>query len=200
MSDPLIQRIIDGDSDAFEELMALHEKNVYGLAYRFTGSHHEALDIAQEVYIRIYNNISKFKGASSLSTWIYRITNNCCIDHIRKNKRHNVMSIDERFDDDGNTRLDIPDTAPSPHEAYEQKAATQKVRDAIEKLSPKHRNIIILRDIEGLPYEEIAQILNISLGTVKSRLSRARESLKNAIISMERNESIHRQTSKGGRK
>jgi len=179
----LVKGLKSGEREAFEMLAKAYEKKIFATAMRFTKNTEDAADITQDVFLRIYRYINMFKGQSSLATWIYRITVNLCTDTQKKDNVRRNMETESAVSDDGELiELQIADTAKNPDEEYESKENIQIVREAINELSDEHKSIIILRDIEGLTYEEICEILNVSLGTVKSRISRARERLKNILV------------------
>ena len=180
-----VKQAMNGNIEAFEQLIYQYEKKVYSIAFNMFGNEHDAYDVSQEVFIKLYKNINSFKFDSSFSTWLHRITTNTCIDEYRKKKRHNQMaySLDDPIDYEGN-EIDrqIKDSNHTPEESIVHKEQVNEVRKAILMLKEDHKMIIILRDIRGHSYEEIAQILKCSVGTVKSRLSRARNALKDIII------------------
>jgi RNA polymerase sigma-70 factor (ECF subfamily) len=158
MEDDLIRRAQNRDMQAFEELVHIYEKKVYNIALRMMSNADDAYDASQEVFIKIYNFLPTFKWESSFYTWVYRITVNKCIDMSRKNKRDRTISIDA--DDEDNRALDIPDEEMSPEKLYSQKEIMEYVLRGIELLSQEHKSVLILRDIKGLSYSEIADIVN----------------------------------------
>ena len=171
-----------GDIDAFEELVARYERKVYTIAYRYMGNPEDASDLAQETFLKVFKSIDKFRGESSFSTWIYRITANICKDELRKIKRKPQTSLDQEiWLDEGSVIRQVVDEKPTPDEVFEQKELWNYLQDLIANLSPEYRMVIVLRDINGYSYEEIAQITETSLGTVKSRLNRARKALSEQI-------------------
>ncbi len=178
----LIDRSKAGDIDAFEQLVSKYQKKVYNIALRTIENHADASDLAQEVFIRVYKSIGNFKEQSSFSTWIYKITTNVCLDEIRKRKNKRVVSLDEevRFDD-GEAKRQYESDDPQPDETAEKNELKRIVKEAIGKLSEEHRMAIVLRDLQGFSYEEMAKILNCPEGTVKSRINRARFALKNIL-------------------
>lgn len=178
----LISKAKAGDVAAFEQLIEAYQKKVYNLALRMTGNQEDAADLAQEAFIRVFRSISGFKEQSSFSTWVYRITTNVCLDEIRKRKNRKVISIDEDIHmDDGEMRRQIVSDDPLPDELAERAELRGIVNDAINSLPEDQRIVITLRDLNGLSYEEIAQILDIPGGTVKSRINRARQALRNVL-------------------
>lgn len=182
-TDILIKSALKGDMASFEELILSYEKKVYNVALRILKNPEDAKDISQEVFIKIYKNLDKFDGKSSFSTWVYRITTNACIDELRKKKGKETFSMDSEIEEDeGSFKREFADNSPSPEEAVISKETGNEIIKSVEKLSDEHRTIIVLRDIHGLSYTEIADMTGLSIGTVKSRISRARLHLKNIII------------------
>lgn len=173
----LVGRIKKGDMHAFDELVGMYEKKVANIAYSLLSDREDALDAAQEVFVRIYRSIGGFRGDSALSTWIFRITKNVCSDILRK--RRSVVSLDTEEEDE--PKVEIADDSVAPHTEYEKKERVRAVREAIADLDENQRAVITLFDLNGLSYEEIAQILRVPVGTVKSRLYRAREALRKKL-------------------
>lgn len=179
----LVDRSKKGDTDAFEKLIISYEKKIFNIALRMTGNREDASDIAQEVCIKIYKSINSFKENSSFSTWVYRITSNVCIDEMRKRK--NVISLTGTGPNDEDYELPVEDKGRLPEEIVESRETIRMLKKCIQELAPEYRIIIILRDIQGYSYEEISRILEINMGTVKSRLSRARNLLKDKLKNRE---------------
>ena len=178
----LIKRAQDGDSKAFEILIETHFKKIYNIAYRIAGNPDDASDMTQEVMIKLFRNINSFGGNSKFSTWVYRVATNTCLDELKKLRRHSTYSINSEINTgDGEFLYEAEDTSPTPDLEVERSELADMVAKAITALNPEHRAIITLRDIQEFSYEEIANILNISEGTVKSRISRARMQLKKIL-------------------
>lgn len=179
----LVKGCKKGRMDAFEKLMRKYENKVYSLCYRFSGNYDDANDLAQETFIKVYNSINKFQGKSAFSTWLYRVTTNVCLDEMRKRKNVNSFSLDnpQKNDEGEEIYYDLSDQKFNPELIAEKNDLKQIVHKGINYLSEQQRMIIILREIEELSYEEIAEILDISIGTVKSRLNRARKNLKEIL-------------------
>ncbi len=173
----LVKRAQKGDAKALEELLFAYEKRVYNISYRYMGNEADAYDMAQEALIKIYRRIKAFKGESSFSSWVYRITVNTCLDGLRKNKK-NVVSLESALESGASYSDDKNDT---PEEAVLRLEDQSRVQEAIGILSADHKSVIVLRDINGLSYEEVALILSVSVGTVKSRICRARQKLKEIL-------------------
>lgn len=179
----LIERCQRGDREAFNELVEQYQSQVINIAYGMLSDREDAYDAAQETFVKIYRNIGGFKGKSSLSTWIYRIVANVCNDMLRKRQRSAVVvSMSNTISDEDDREMDITDDAPTPEELLELSEEQRVVRIAISELSAEHRQIITLSDIEQLSYEEISEILKCPIGTVKSRLNRARSALKKKLL------------------
>ena len=178
---------------AYEEIISLYEKKVFSTIYYMVKNENEIEDIAQEVFIKIYKNLNNFKEESSLYTWIYRITINVCIDEIKKRKK--VVYLDEEIEnDDGEMKMQVEDGAKTPSDIVEEKDIQERLVACIKKLPEDQRIMIVLRDIKGFTYMEIAEMLKMNLGTVKSRINRSRAALKEILDEdgtfLEYNESI----------
>lgn len=176
----LIEKAKNGDVESFEQLTSAYQKRAFNIAYRMLGNLEDANDVTQEALLKVYKSLHNFRGNSSFSTWLYSIVNNVCIDFIRKNKKVKLLSIDKQQEGESYQR-EIPDEINTPECLFEKKEVKRMVHDAINQLSYEQRNIIILRDIQGFSYQEIAEMLHISIGTVKSRINRARSNLKEII-------------------
>lgn len=178
-NDILIHRAAKGDEAAFEQLLTQHEKSVYNLCLRMTGNPEDAMDVSQEVFLRVWKNLSSYQYDAAFSTWLFRIASNACIDFLRAKKRRNDVSLTMQDENDGEDKeLAVPDETPLPEEQLLAKEQQSAVMKAMNELPPDFREILQLRVVEELPYEEIAEILDIKVGTVKSRLARARELLR----------------------
>ncbi len=180
----LLESAKKGDIEAFEKLIEAHEKKVFNIALRMMGNYEDAMDMAQEAFIRVFKSIGSFKEQSSLSTWIYRIVTNICLDELRKRKNRKVLSIDDNIkSDDGEIKRNIVSDDLTPDEKVERDEIKRMINNAINELSDEHRTAIVLRDIQGFSYKEISEIVNCPEGTVKSRISRARQALKEILMS-----------------
>ncbi len=174
----LIKRAQNGEPAALEALLMLYEKRVYNIACRFMGNEADAFDMAQESLIKLYRSIKSFKGQAAFSSWVYRLTVNTCLDGLRKRQKSPV-SLDHALENGAMFR-DDDSLAPEEHALSIERA--DDIRRAIDTLSDGHKTVVVLRDINGLSYEEIAYSLGISVGTVKSRLNRGRQRLKELLI------------------
>ena len=173
----IVQRIIGGETEAFELLVLEYQKNVYNVALRITGNAEDAADMAQEAFIKAFNSISSFKGDSRFSVWLYRIVSNVSVDFLRSKARRPSSSLSIENEEGETVELEIADESLSPEKLLETKLSSQAVRRGLDSLPEDYRQILLLREIQGLSYDEIAQILDIEIGTVKSRIFRARKKL-----------------------
>lgn len=178
----LIHKSQQGDVEAFEQLIEKYEKKVYTIAYRMMGNHEDASDLAQEALIKVYRSIKNFRGEAAFSTWLYHVVSNVCKDYLRK-KRLQTTSIDEsvQYGTESIEKQFEADT-PQPQDVVEQKELQESMQKVISDLPEDYRLVLVLREFMNLSYEEIAYQLNINMGTVKSRLSRARKLLRDKII------------------
>lgn len=173
----LIMRAKENDTQAFTLIVEKYKTPIFNICYHYLSNYHDADDAAQETFVKVFKSINNFHFASSFSTYITRIAINTCKDYYKKHKKsQNNINID-----DENTP-EISDNKNIPDEDYELKERQILVRNAIAKLNKNHREVIILRDLNGYSYEQIAKVLNVSEGTVKSRINRARLSLKEIIL------------------
>jgi RNA polymerase sigma-70 factor (ECF subfamily) len=175
----VVERCLSGDDAAWEELVRLHSRRVYGLCYRFTGKDSEAQDLTQEVFLRVYRTLSSFRSTEgSFTTWLARLSRNLLIDHYRRTRNERITdSIEEQLPGvEGRTEEKFK--SPSrPDSAVAGREASELLQSALGKLSPELRETIILRDLQEMEYREIADVLAIPEGTVKSRLNRGRAEL-----------------------
>lgn len=176
----LIQEAKAGNLTAFEKLISSYEKKIYNYCLRMTNNREDAEDLTQEVFIRVYNSLKRFRGNSQLSTWIYRIAHNVCIDRYRKAKL-TTISLSQPKGPDDEREMDLPANNSSPEEEAMRMELKKHLLKSISELQPKYRSVIVLRDIQDHSYEEIAEILQLPLGTVKSHISRARAALRQAV-------------------
>ncbi|MBP1761307.1 MAG: polymerase sigma factor RpoE [Firmicutes bacterium] len=184
----LVKRTLHGDTYAFEELVKTYQNKVYMLAYRYMGNEDDANDMAQEAFIKAYRSLRSFKGDASFGTWIYRITTNVCLDELRRRKRKIVpISLDEPLAtlDGDEIEREISDKSLAADVVYEKKEFSQIIQLLLDEMKPEHKTVIVLRDIMELSYEEIAAVLDCSIGTVKSRISRARNILQKKLTERE---------------
>lgn len=173
----LIARLQKRDEAAFEELIRQYEKKVYTLCFRMCGNSEDAEEAAQDAFLALWRGIDRFRQESSLSTWIYRLATNACIDTLRRRKKQSgSVSLD-----DEELFVDAVDTSPQPQETVEHRETQKLLQEGLSALPEEYRKVLILREIEGLSYTEIAESASIELGTVKSRISRGRLLLRNFL-------------------
>ena len=183
----LVNRCAAGDEVACTELVAEHQRMVFHLALHLLGDHDEALDLSQEVFLNVFRTIGRFRGQSALRTWIYRIVINQARNRQRwwkRRHRSEQVSLDERLEVDG----DLPPAgdADDPDRMFGQKELATRIWDALARLPFDQRTVVVLREIDGLSYDEIAFSLGVAVGTVKSRLTRAREALRSQLREADR--------------
>jgi RNA polymerase sigma-70 factor (ECF subfamily) len=179
----LMRRCQTGDSDAFNDLVTRYRNRVFTMIYGMVRNEQEAWDLAQKSFLRAWRSIHRFKGQSSFYTWLYRIVTNVTIDALRRKGMHGEVEFDDQIalgHVDPASRT-TPSAAPLPHSRLDQKEIRQRIDEAIDKLSPGQRAVIVMREMEDLSYHEIAEILDCSIGTVMSRLFYARKKLQTLL-------------------
>lgn len=175
----LVAQAVKGDTSAFEKLMEHHEGRIYAIALRMCGNREDALDCAQEAMLRIYHALDRFKGQSSFATWVYRITMNSCLDELRKRKVRAATSLDTMLESGwAPAALD----SDQPEVQALRSEQRENIQAAIASLPEDMRAVIVLRDIQGFSYEQIADMLDANIGTIKSRISRGREKLREILV------------------
>ena len=172
-----IQSARNGDQAAFGQLVIKYQKRVYALTVRMCPTPGLAEEAAQETFLSAWQGLPFFRGDSAFSTWLYRLASNACVDLLRKEGRHQGPSLDDEA-----VSAEVPDTRPTPEAAAEQKELRAQIEAGLRTLSPEHREVLILREIQQLSYDEIADALSLDLGTVKSRISRGRRQLRNFLM------------------
>jgi RNA polymerase sigma-70 factor (ECF subfamily) len=183
-----------GDTSAFDTLVIRHQDRVFNICYRMLGDYDEADDCAQETFIKLYRSLKGFRYRSAFSTWLYRVTMNTCKNRLSSSgyrRRRSMASIDraERTDradrtgneGEGGMSLQIGDESQTPNGVYERKELEETIQSAIESLPGDQRTIIVLRDVEGLSYEDIVAVTGLHMGTLKSKIHRARQRLKEQL-------------------
>ncbi len=173
----LIARFQDGDNYAYDLLVKRYKDPLLNFIYRFLSNQTEAEDVLQETFLRLYKNKHYYKEVAKFSTWIYTIAGNLAKTELRKRKRQRFFSLSQHTRDDDKD-YEIPDTTHNPEREANSRITDGIIQRAIDKLSPKFKEVIILRDIQGFAYEEISETLNVPLGTIKSRVNRARLKLQ----------------------
>lgn len=168
----------EGDQRAFEELVRLYEKRVLALTQRMCKNPGDAAEAAQEAFFAAWQGLKNFRGDSSFSTWLYRLASNACVDLLRReSRRQAAISLD-----DENLNLDLPSQIPTPQEEAERRELGERIEAGLQALPPEYREVLVLREVQQLRYEEIAGVLDLDIGTVKSRISRGRKKLRAFLL------------------
>lgn len=183
----LVERARAGDAAAFEELVLKYQQRVYNLTLRMTGNEEDAFDLSQEAFLKAWKGLETFHFESAFSTWLYRLTSNACLDFLRAQKRRRTVSLTAEDDDGEEVQIEITDPAPNPEQAALAAEDRRMLASALDALDDEAREIITLRVIDDLSYDRIAEVLGIREGTVKSRLSRAREKLRKKLLQIGNN-------------
>lgn len=180
----LIEAVKNGDEAAFAEIITRYKNPITNFLYRFLNDYEEAVDLAQETFVRVYFALDRYHTNYAFSTYIYRIASNLAISEIRKRKRRSILSLTGLFQSDAedDTEFQPPDTRPLPDADLVESERSRVIATAIATLPPKYRVPIVLRDVEGRSYEEVAEIMELGLGTTKSRISRARALLREKLL------------------
>lgn len=179
----LIRRCQQGDRAAFDDLVRRHEKRAYQYAFRLTTNPEEAADIVADAFIRIYNALQNFRSQSAFTTWMYRILTNCYLDLRKKEKNRQTVSLEQSMQTaEGEMERQVEDPGAGPSEEVEKLAREHAVQEAIAQLPEYQRAMLVMYHVEMLSYEQIAEALDLPLGTVKSRLNRARLSLRDLLV------------------
>ena len=174
----LILAVQQGDQAAFEELVHCYEKKVYSLCYRMLGNDKDAEEAAQDTFLAVWRGVGEFRRESAFSTWLYRLASNACIDLLRRSKRTAMNGVSLDGDE---AALSVRDNAATPQEVVEQKEMRTLIEEGLAALPEDYRRVLILRELQQMSYAEIAQAAELELGTVRSRISRARQLLRNYL-------------------
>lgn len=182
----LVSRYRDGEQRAFELLVKRYQRKVYGLAFGIVHNPEDAMDISQEAFVKVHRYLDKFQGSASFYTWLYRIVVNLCIDHLRRAGRSYSVEYDDAIDRSQGV-LAASDIVPSrqgtdPRQALGDKETLKHISDGLAQLSVNHRAVIVMRELEGLSYKEMAKIMECSKGTIMSRLFHARKRLQAYLL------------------
>nr|WP_263323847.1 RNA polymerase sigma factor SigW [Neobacillus sp. Marseille-Q6967] len=176
-----IKQVIKGDQDSFAEIVEIYKNSIFQLCYRMLGNRHEAEDMAQEAFVRAYVNINSFNQDLKFSTWLFRIATNLCIDRIRKKKPDYYLDAEVSGTDGLTMYSQLASDSPLPEKELESLELQETVQKEISKLPEKYRSVIVLKYIEELSLNEISEILDLPLGTVKTRIHRGREALRQQL-------------------
>ena len=179
----LVRRAKDGDQLAFEQLVTDNEKRIYNLCRRMVGDQEDAAELTQEAFLNAWRGLPGFQAECAFSTWLYRLASNVCLDFLRREKRRKSLSLTVvSLDQEEAVELEIPDQRYAPEGELERLEQRQAIRDGLARLSEEHRQVLVLRELSGLSYREIAQLLGVEEGTVKSRIARARGALRKVLV------------------
>ena len=178
----IIKQVLGGDTAAFEELVLSYQDKMYSLSLRMTGNQDDAYDMTQEAFLKAYTNLANFRGDSKFSVWLYRLTSNVCIDFLRKRKRKPTSSLTYINEDNEPQDLELPDERFVPDTIAERNELREAVARGMDSLADEYRQILVLREINGLSYNEIGEALELEVGTVKSRIFRARKRLVEILM------------------
>lgn len=176
----LVAYALKGRESGFEELVKRYQRPIIGYVFRMLGDHEAALDVTQEVFIKVYNSLDRYRSEYKFSTWLYRIAHNAAIDHMRRNSV-STQSI-ETENEDGTYQLQLESPIPSPEQDRERSEWRTEIEAVVNCLPPGYRELILLRHSQDLSYDEIAEVTGLPLGTVKNRLFRAREMMRSIFI------------------
>lgn len=177
----LVELLLERKEDGFRELMRVYKDDLVNFAYRFVGSYDDAVDVAQETFIRVFRFIETFQRGARLKTWLYAIARNVALSMLDERKRRMTTRLVETDDEGQEVERDVPDVSYMPDRAVDSTIVAQRIQEALMKLPMVYREAVVLRDIEGLTYEEIADVCKIEIGTVKSRINRGRTMLQELL-------------------
>lgn len=177
----VIELALNGDQRAYAELTERHRNAVFSIVFKIVRDREESMDLVQETFMKAFSSLASYRSEYKFSTWLYKIAANCSIDHLRK-KRIKALSLDRKLEtDDGSVEIEVADNSYNPEKDLIRKQQRISIEDAIDTLPPKYREVIVYRHKDDKSYEEIADLLNIPVGTVKARIFRARELLKKKL-------------------
>ena len=177
----LVVRALKGRDDGFEELVRRYQRPIVSYVYRMTGDYDAALDLTQEVFIKVYNSLARYRPEYKFSTWIYRIAHNAAVDHLRRRPAR-AQGLDRTARDGESYERPVASDAPSPEQLSERAELRAEIEDVIQQLPASYRELLLLRHAHDLSYDEIAEVTNLPLGTVKNRIFRAREAMRQPLI------------------
>lgn len=178
----LVARAKAGDQDAFEQLVLDNQNRIYSLAFRMVNDREEAADLAQEAFLKAWQGLPSFQGDSSFATWVYRLATNVCIDFLRKQKRRQEVAPVSSLDDPESGWSEPADWEQDPQRSLEREERNRAVAQGLEALPDHHRQVLVMRELSGLSYQEIGQALGLDMGTVKSRIARSRKALQKILL------------------
>lgn len=176
----LVVRAIHGREDGFEELVRRYQRPIAAYVYRMVGDYDAALDLTQEVFIKVYGSLSRYRPEYKFSTWIYKIAHNAAVDHLRRYSTREQSLTTEA--EGASYELPIESTKPTPEQESERRERRAEIESVVDQLSPAYRELVVLRHSHDLSYDEIAEVTGLPLGTVKNRLFRAREVMRQQFL------------------
>lgn len=179
----LVDRVVAGDREAFTPLLQRYQRKILNFMYRMIGERDVAEDLTQEVFLKAYEALPRFRKEAAFSTWLFRIAHNHCVNSLKRRKREIPMAALEKDPPNGNPLARLADPSPSTEQNLEQRELRAIIQEKLAELTPEHRAVLVLRDIQGLSYDEIASTLELEGGTVRSRIHRARMELKEKLRS-----------------
>jgi RNA polymerase sigma-70 factor (ECF subfamily) len=178
----LVVRALSGREDGFEELVRRYQRPIVAYVYRMVGDYDAALDLAQEVFIKVYNSLGRYRPEFKFSTWIYRIAHNAAIDHLRRQGASRTEEMEVEGAEGTTFEKPLASKAPTPEQETERGERRAEIEEVVAQLSPAYRELIVLRHSHDLSYDEIAEVTSLPLGTVKNRIFRAREAMRELLV------------------
>jgi RNA polymerase sigma-70 factor (ECF subfamily) len=178
----LVVRALSGREDGFEELVRRYQRPIVAYVYRMVGDYDAALDLAQEVFIKVYNSLGRYRPEFKFSTWIYRIAHNSAIDHLRRQGAARTEEMEVEGQEGTTFEKPLASKAPTPEQETERGERRAEIEEVVAQLSPAYRELIVLRHSHDLSYDEIAEVTSLPLGTVKNRIFRAREAMRELLV------------------
>ena len=178
----LVVRALSGREDGFEELVRRYQRPIVAYVYRMVGNYDSALDLTQEVFIKVYNSLKRYSPEYKFSTWIYRIAHNSAIDHLRRNGASRTEDLEVKGEDGQMFEKPLASKSPTPEQESERRERRAEIEEVIGMLQPAYRELIVLRHSHDLSYDEIADVTGLPLGTVKNRIFRAREAMRELLV------------------
>ncbi len=181
----LVARAITGREDGFEELVHRYQRPIAAYVYRMVGDYDAALDLTQEVFIKVYGSLARYRSEYKFSTWIYRIAHNSAIDHLRRNSGSGggrIEELERDTDSGGSYERPFASSAPTPEQESEKAERRAEIEEIVQRLPATYRELIVLRHAHDMSYDEIAEVAGLPLGTVKNRIFRAREAMRADLL------------------
>ena len=178
----LVSRAVAGREQGFEELVRRYQRPIVAYVYRMVGDYDAALDLTQDVFIRVYGSLARYRPEFKFSTWIYRIAHNAAIDHLRRQGVARTEELEHSSDETGTFERPLADARPTPEQESERAERRAEIEEVVQALAPAYRELIVLRHALDMSYDEIAEVTGLPLGTVKNRIFRAREAMRVRLV------------------